>query len=403
MEKVELSDRHIVLRLVLAAVFLVAGASALAYSVSQFFTGSSGWREIGTLSADGITCSTDFTFMYDLGRDGSVSKEKRELTSIYSAACKTAYELFNASESFDSVNNICAINHAVNTDIPVDPALYEAFSEIKASGDRSVFLGPAYEIYNGIFTASTDDDALAFDPVTNPDLKELFAEISGYARDPESVDIKLLGGNKIRLEVSKEYADFMASQELNNYIDFYSLKNAFITDYLCKTVTDAGFTHGVITSKDGFSRSLGSDSLSFTVYKNLGGTVYPAAVMNYQSQRSVVYLRGYMLSTDDSFGYRYLSGSMRTPYLSTSDGLPHTSSDDLVGYSDSKTCAEVLLDLLPIYTAQTFPESEAKSLSGSGTFVIYSTDENLKYTDPSLDLSDILSSPEVKFSATYSG
>lgn len=380
-EKVELSDKHIPLRIAATIFFMVVGASALAYAISNFFTGTKGWREIGTLESDGITCAQDFSFMYNVGSDRSVSAENRELTEIYSHATKRAYELFNTSE-IEGVVNIATINASPNTDITVDAVLYEAFEKILKSGDRTVFLGPVYEIYNGLFRIEFKEAAVDYDPRLNSDLAKIFERLCGYASDSSSVDIVLLEDGKVRLFVSQEYESFLESNELTNILDFSWMKNAFIIDYLAKEISSAGYKNGAISSNDGFSVNLGGEDTSFTVFHMCKDGVYPIGVMNYSGTRSIVYLRDYLLSETDSERYFVLeNGEIRTPYIDISDGLCRSSTRDMTAYSDDFSCADIVLRISRLYISREFDESLVDLIRSSGIQLIYGDDSKVYYTD----------------------
>lgn len=64
--KIELPTGHRRLRLTLAAVFLMAGAFLIAYSVGKLSSKEPGWSEIQVSSSE-LNCSGDFVFLYCLG------------------------------------------------------------------------------------------------------------------------------------------------------------------------------------------------------------------------------------------------------------------------------------------------------------------------------------------------
>lgn len=380
MEKVELNDKHLGLRIAGAVFFLIVGASALAYAISGFFTGSKGWREVGTLESDGVTCAQDFTFMYDIGSNGSVSTENRELTELYSHAAKKAYEQFSLME-IDGATNLWTLNQSPNVELTLDPLLYDALEKVCESGDRTVFLGPVYEIYNGLFKLEFKENAADYDPVLNPDIAELFKNICLYAADPSHISLEPLGGGRLRLNVSREYQSFMQENELTNYVDFCWLKNAFIIDYFAEEISSAGYRNGTLSSRDGYSISLGGEEAGFTVFHRLLDGVYPLGVMRFTAPRSVVYLRDYIISSSDLGSYIELeNGEVRTPYLDPADGVCKSSTPDVTAYSDGYSCSDIALKLAPIYCAESFDETAAKSLTKEGIYLLYGTDSAVYYT-----------------------
>ena len=379
-EKVELSDKHLKLRIAATIIFLLLGASALAYAITGFISGGSGLREIKPEGAAGATCAEDFVFVYDVGSVKSASFERRALTAIYSEAAQTAYELFTVDAEIEGVANMWYINRHPNEDITVDPTLYDAL--LKADSSRLIYLGPVYSTYDNLFYMQSPDGASDFDPQLNEVLKEYFAEICEFAQDDSQISLEFLGENSLRLNVSQEYLSFAEYNEIDTFIDFYWLKNAFIADYLAKRVTEQGFTHGSIVSYDGFYRSLGPEGkFSFNIYRRMGDMIYTAAVMDCLDSEAVVYLRDYAVTVLDTKHYLVLpNGETRSPYLSLEDGFNRVAAEELIAHSKSADCAEIALRIAPLYIAETLDESALIALEGDGIDAIVFSGSELRHT-----------------------
>lgn len=394
-ERIELSWKNYKVRLIAAAVFLVAGVWLLARSVVGLFGTDPGWQTIETSSGAEDNCASDFTFLYELGAgELSAATEKRALTEAYTEAAVTAYRLFSASENFAGVTNVCDLNRHPNEVLTVDEALYEAFALLERYGDRSVYLGPVYEIYDGLFSCEEDWQTIDFDPYVNPDIAAFYAEAAAYVRDPESVNVELLGDGQVRLHVSEEYLSFAKNSDTTRFLDFYWLTNAFIADYLAQTLSGQGYTHGTLTSYDGFIRNLDSREMTYALdlYDREGQVVYPAAVMRYQGPESIVYLRGYPAVGQDAWRfYRTDSGEIRTAYVDTADGLCKSAADDLICYSGAAGCGETLLRMIPIYVADALQIEKLSELAADGVYAVWPEERALYHTDPDLVLTDLYS------------
>lgn len=374
-ERVELSDSHVKGRLAVTVLLLLAGVALIVFSIMKLFRVDAGWQEIEADAAGEPNCGGDFSFLYELGREGiSANAEKKGVTSVYSDAAKTAYEIFNTDVEIDGVANLWYINHHPNEEISVDEALYNAFFRLQEDGGRFIYLGPAYSVYDNLFYMTSPEVAYDFDPYLNPYIGNLFREICEFADDPAAVDLELLENNVVKLNVSPEYLAFAAEEELEDFIDFYWLKNAFVVDYMAERLLTAGYTRGVLSSYDGFVRCLDGSGTEFTyqLYHLQGDSTVVSEHLNYSGPQSFVTLKSYPLSSLDLKHYLILpDGSVRTPYLSPVDGLDLCCMEELTAYSQAAGCAEITLKIAPIYIADKLKESTLSTLAEAGIYTVY--------------------------------
>ena len=332
--------------------------------------------------------------MYNLGAgEASASAEKRAVEGIYTEAAQTACQLFSGDVEYEGMNNIAYLNQHPNEVVEVDPALYEAFELLNRSGVRLQYLGPAYEIYNGIFRCVEDYQTVDYDPYQNADLRRYFSQTAAFAADPGAVEMELLGENKVRLKVSQAYMQFAQENEIACFVDLYWMKNAFIADYTAQRLADGGYTRGVLSSYDGFVRNLDvSADAGFEMYlfDRKDAAVYPAAVMQYRGPRSIVYLKSYPAANQDMLHYYKMeNGDFRVPYLNLETGLPGTSVGSLASYSASAGCAEVLLRVVPAFVGEEFSEEEILALAKDGIDSVWTEDGVLRYTESGLALNEV--------------
>lgn len=374
-QKIVLSEKQVLLRLVAVILLVIIGATALTHAITSLFTVESGWREIRTSSSSEVHCGDEFVFLYDLGRNGSsATVENKALTRLYTDALTKASCLYNNDASFEGMTNIYDINQHPNEILEVDTTLYRAFEKVEASGSRMLYLAPVYAVYDDIFFCEEDALTVDFDPYQNEELRNEFAETAGYARDPSHVQMELLGENKVRLLVSEEYAKYHEENYLTGYVDFMWMKNAFIIDDVAEVMVQNHFTNGYLSSYDGFIRNLDESDTpyAFDLYDRRGNTVYRAATMHYQGRSALVYLRDFELDPrDEQRFYTFADGSVRTPYLDERDGLCKNSVPELVVYSERLGCAELLLLSLPAYISETLDETLFTKLASENIFAIY--------------------------------
>lgn len=388
-ERIELSSNHLWLRGILTVLFLIMGASLLAYGVSQFSSKSEGWTEVEVTSSD-LNCGEDFLFRYCLGEDEqSATAEYKALTVCYSEAVTKAFQLFTGDVEYENICNVYAINRHPNQELTVDDALYQAFSRIQSSGDRRLYLGPVYEQYRGLFSCTEEYQTVEFDPRQNPSIEAYFGAIAAFANDPEAVDLELLGENRIVLKVSKEYLAFAEENEIESFIDFDWMKNAFIIDCLADTLMDSGFHYGCLTSYDGFTRNLDSrgETYVYQFYNRQGAAEDAPAALQMSSPVSIVSLRDFPLTEKDAWHYyTFASGEIATAYLDPGDGMCKSATESLVSYSRDLGCSEILLQTAPVFIAEKLNTGALSALAKKGIYSLWWEGTSLKYNDGSLTL-----------------
>lgn len=202
--RIELSQEHKRLRLILAVTFLLVGVIAIACGVANLSSKDAGWTEIEA-SSEELSCGDDFVFLYCLGQgDVSATAENKALTACYSEAAQRAFRMFTNDVEYENVHNMYYINRHPNEEMEVDDVLYQAFSLIQKIGDRSLYLGPVYEQYNGLFYCTEGYQAVEYDPYLNQEIADYYKEIVKFAGDTELIEIELLGDNRICLRVARE-------------------------------------------------------------------------------------------------------------------------------------------------------------------------------------------------------
>jgi hypothetical protein len=374
-QKIELSKENMGRRILFAALFLLIAVAAFGYGFSHLLGSESGWEEISVSASAQTNSGDDFTFLYNLGAgETSATAERKALTVVYTDLMESAFQMFSAEETFDDVVSIAYINQHPNEVLEVDEALYRAFAQIQSAGNRILYLAPIYEEYENLFYCNDEVETVSYDPWQNEELAERFSQIAAYARDESAVDIELLGDGKIRLKVSQEYLDYAEENVITDFIDFNWMKNAFIADYAAEELIARGYTNGLLTSYDGFSRNLGAEgeTITYNLYaKEKDGTVDHAGTIEYSGSRSFVYLRAYPLDEQDVGHYFEMSdGSIRTIYVDPSDGKCRTSAEQMVFYSEEEGCVALLLRMIPFYIADDFSEEELSALEAEGVYAV---------------------------------
>lgn len=388
-KRVEVSDEHTTLRMVLIVALLALGATALVIGLFGLLNTEPGWQTIEVTTKE-ANCSQDFTLNYDFSDSGSAATaQHKQLIALYTEAAENAFRIFSPHVGEEGMLNLQYLNAHPNETVSVDPALFDALSLIHRFGNRSVYLAPVYVEYNRIFLCENESDAAAFDPGQNEELVEYIRQVSAFANDPRMIDLEILEENRVRLHVSDAYLAFAREYEIESFLDFGWMKNAFITDYLADVLVQNGFTSGYLVSYDGFTRNLDTrgNTYSFNIFDRVGDAVNLPAVMEYDRPVSIVFLRNYpMVDLDRWHYFSFSGGRIVTSFIDPADGMSKSSIDSLVGYSYETGCAEMLMRMAPLFVSDAFSADGLHRLSEDRIHSIWCDDWTLCHTEEALKI-----------------
>lgn len=394
-EKVQLSEEHTLRRAIAAALFLLVGAAALVYALVHVLTPEGGWQIIQAGTSDGATCGDDFTLLYELGAgDQAVAAESRGLTRLYTQACRTAYQMFNAYEGADGMVNLWEIGQHPNEPLQVDAALYHVLENVQSYGDRTVYLGPVFARYRDVFQCQDDSQLADFDPRLSREVADEYAALAAYAMDPGQIDIELLEDFKVCLRMSEEYLAYARENGIDRFLDFGWLTNAFVADYVGNELLQAGFTHGVLASFDGFIYCMDDRDLSYTLvlYDEADAHPVQAGTMEYQGRMCMASLRTFpAVAGDERRFYRLRNGETRTLYLDPADGLCKGAVGSMTCYSPVLGCADLAMRAAPMFIAEDLNWDAVRKLTegGFGVETVLLQDGRIMATDPALTLTHL--------------
>lgn len=385
-QKVQLSEKNVGRRIVLVILFLAIGSGFLVYGFMNFLRGDSGWREISVKAGSELNCSEDFTLKYNVGAGGvSAGGEAKALSLIYTDAAVKGYRLFNIDESFDDVTNLYDINQHPNEVMTVDPVLYDALKKVSDANCREIYLGPLYASLENLCMSNDDAVAAQFDPEKDDDAAEEAAAVAAFAQNPDDISMEFPGENQVCLHVSDAYQAYAAEMGYTAYLDFFWMKNAFLIDYLADTIRGEGYQLGIISSKDGFVRCLdetGEKEYQYPLYHLSGNEIQSHGTMTYEGPKSIVFFHAYQAGSPDTYRYyQYQDKTMRTPYLSASDGKDHTAASELLVYSGEYGCADTLLAALSDYQAESLSGESLKTLASQKIYSVWFENNEIQTTD----------------------
>ena len=98
--------------------------------------------------------------------------------------------------------------------------------------------------------------------------------------------------------------------------------------------------------------------------------------------------------------YRLQTGEVRTGYLSTGDGRCKSAAHDLIAYSDRLGCAEIALQIAPIYVADALDATALERLTDGGIQSIRMENRVIRGTDAGLILTNLYEEDGVRYTAS---
>ena len=362
-KRIPLEVRRPGLRLILIILALAVAAGAFYYAFGRLTRVEPGWTVLEADGAAGTSAAADFTLQVELGAGSEAPlTERKRLTGVYSSAARDAYTLYTTQEYLDGVSNLWYINHHPGEDIRLDERLYRSLAESLSSGNW-LYLGPVYELWDSVYFSREDREAEAADPRKDPETAALAERMTDYIR-AGAVSLELKENNCVRLAISPEYRSFGEEYGITRWIDFGWQKNAYIADDMAEALTAAGWDKAVLSSKDGFIRCLdGRGAFALNLFADADGRVKQAALAEYRGPGALMMLLP-SPGGDRSFSYRYRDGTLRTPWISTLNGLDAKPVNGLAVISKQEGCASLLQRFLDCLTREDTAEDQWKESAG---------------------------------------
>ena len=346
--KIELSEKHFALRVVLMLILFLLGIGGIGYAMKELLSTPAGWTIIETEKGSFADGAEEFIFRYLLGGNGlNATLERKRVTKCYSAAMRRAYELFQADEEVEGIYNLAYINSHAGEEIQLEEALWQALEIALQDRGRAIYLGPVYNCYASIFHSTQDWEAQEVDPVRNRELAEECRKYISYVNDPGQIELRLLEDNRVELVVSPEFRKYVEGNWEERYLDFGWMKNAFVVDYVAGQLTEEGYTEGILISGDGFCRDLreNREEQSYRIQEEQGQESTEEKRLTYRGPLSLISLNNFpALNTDIQRFYQYEDGDLRGPYVNPGNGLSKSEPDTLVIWSGEASCSRLLLE-----------------------------------------------------------
>lgn len=389
--RIELSEKNIRLRWILIAVFLSIAVVSIGMGVHYAVNVQPGWNEV-QVASEAPNYSSEFRLMYDFSQtSGDAAAVNKGLIALYTSSMEEAYTLFSKDAADAEVHNLYYLNRHINEPVTVPHALYEAFALLHSHENRCLYLAPVYVEYNRVFSSESDAQAVLYDPYYNEEVRTYLSQLIAFIGDDSMIHLELMGNDTVCLRVSESYASFAEENGIEEYLDFGWMRNAFVADYVADLLLDAGYTQGYLASYDGFNRSLNvTEDLEFNIYDRQGMDIYVPAGMRYTAPMSIVFLRDYPLNAMDQWSYHvYENGRIVTSMIDPMDGVSKSALPNLVCCSREKGCAQILMEMIPVFLTKEWNPENVAALSKKGVWSVWCREGTVYYNQEDLSLTPI--------------
>ena len=93
------------------------------------------------------------------------------------------------------------------------------------------------------------------------------------------------------------------------------------------------------------------------------------------------------------------NGQLLKKLSPVTDGVSKAATDSYYVYAKDMSCAEVLLEAIPVYVTEEWSEDAVAELAAAGIYSVYAEDGVVKYNDTSLVVTELLDEEEMKYTA----
>ena len=358
---------------------LLAAGLALFFSLRELTRVDQGWTWIDAASKEGPV--SEVRLYADLGAgEESALTERKRLSALFSEASREITGLLSPYDPVPGQLNLYWINTHPNEDLRVDARLVRALKQAAEQG-RWIFLGPVLEIWDGVYFSENGQEAALADPRLDADTAAAVRDLMALLSREDQISLRFTGEDTVCLNLSPQLRALGEEYGVRRYLDFGWTRNAFEADLLAEALTAAGWTRGLLSSPDGFTRCLdGRGSFLAEIRAEQDGKTVTFAQREYQGPAAVAQLVPAPAGSR-ARSFRYEDGSLRTPWISAADGLDRRPVDGLTLVGPGGSCGDLAGRALALLTGDDFDWARWQEAAGAGIRMSALLDGKLYETD----------------------
>ena len=306
--KIQVSEKHVGLRIAVTAVAFVIAVVAFTWGVLSIGRKEPGYQTIeAKVDAEAITYNNAVLYRYWFdGKSNEIKGGVRSLVLVYTPILSAAYKQLDHQNTYLGQVSIGAINQNMGKVVTVSPELYavlkDAYAKTLEGKGFNMFAGALYAEWKSIQIL---EDPEEFDPINNEDEAERLHAIAAVVSDLSNFNLEFLDDStcSLRFSTASAYEEFCKEYEITAYaLDLNNLKDAYMLSWIGEDLVGAGYSIGHLTTPEGLALNTSPrGSLTFDMHTWESGkdTVYASVELD--GVFSAASFTAYSMGSD--FGY----------------------------------------------------------------------------------------------------
>ncbi len=254
---IEVSEKHIGLRLVLFVVFLLIAIFSFSYGITSIGKKEAGYQVIEALQDTQVPLyGNELSFSYYCeGTSNSIKKQVKALSKVYSQILSDSYKMLDVASEYPGSVSLGSINNHLGQSVSVSPSLYailkDAYARTLERKNFNMFSGALYSEWKSILIL---DDSGSFDPLNNKYMAQRIEEISQEVSNLDNFKLEFLDDEKciVKFSVSDHYASFCKDMEIEaGALDLNVLYSAYLLEMVAHDLQSLGYNNGILVSREG--------------------------------------------------------------------------------------------------------------------------------------------------------
>lgn len=324
-KEIEVSRKHIKLRVVLTISFLAIAIAAFTIGIVSLGNNEEGYYQLEpdyhnekALYRYGITGTFYFS-----GNSNKIKSDINEVKQIMSDSLLESYILFDEVESTLGKYSIADINKNVNSEVSVDPITYEVLSDAlnktHENKNYSIYSAPIFAFWERL-ASYPEENREQYDPANYIENREELEALVSFCKE-DHINLELKDDYKAILHVSNEYLTYREENEITApLLSLNVLKESYRLDLLVKELEKTPFTNGYIMSATGSLISLKDhENPVYSLYTYKEDQIQRSCRVDYSSPSCVSSLRRFNMNAIDT-NYFLEDGTNRSQIINLQTG-----------------------------------------------------------------------------------